>query len=88
MFEHIEDVVLDLKNLQNNKGKNYRNVLKELASGRLSNWDGAGTDLEEGDWDVVYHETFELYLKQWEERFQDAQGKMNMFFFFSMREFR
>ena len=88
VFEHIEDVVLDLKNLQNNKGENYRNVLKELASGRLSNWDRAGTDLKEGDWDVVYHETFELHLKQWEERFQDAQGKMNMFLLFSMREFR
>ena len=36
----------------------------------------------------MYGEVYKLDLKQWEEHFQDAQGKLGMFLFFSMREFR
>ena len=88
VFEHIEDVSLDLKNLKKSKGSNYKSVFKELASGKLSQWEGAGEDLKKSECDNVYGEVCKLYLKQLEERFQDAQGKLGMFLFFSMRVFR
>ena len=61
---------------------------KELASGKLSQWEWAGEDLKKSECDNVHGEVCTLYLKQWEEHFQDAQGKLEMFLFFSMREFR
>ena len=54
----------------------------------LSQWKGAGEDLKKSECDNVYGEVCKLYLKQWEECFQDAQGKLGMFPFFSMRKFR
>ena len=54
----------------------------------LSQWEGAGEDLKKSECDNVFGEVCKLCLKQWEEPFQDAQGKLGMFLFFFMREFR
>lgn len=86
-LEDIDDVRGDMKSLLRNPGKHFRKMNKRLLKGDLLEWHQLDINQHsEQQLDNMNKESLNLFLKIWDNRFhQDEQ--LEMFRFFSMREF-
>ena len=88
-LEQIEDVRGDLSRLLRRPGKHFKMMTERLVNDNLKAWHALeGNQLKEEELRDLNHESVQLYIKLWDERFPDRKGQLKMFLLFSMRTFR
>ena len=81
--ERTEDVSGDLSKLLRRPGKHFKMMTERLVNGNLKAWHALeGNQLKEEELRDLNHESVQLYIKLWDERFPDRKGQLKMFLLF------